>query len=71
VRATLTVSGRPARGKTVVLRGPGFRRAGKTDRRGRVRFTVRSRRSGRATVSATACGGRLAVRAAGLYSGLG
>jgi hypothetical protein len=71
VRATLTVNGRRVRGRTVVLRGPGLRRGGKTDRRGHVRFAVRPRRSGRATVSAPACGGRLTVSAVPMYSGLG
>jgi hypothetical protein len=71
VSATLTVAGRPARRKTVVLHGPGFRRSGKTNAHGRVRFTVRPRRSGRTTVSATTCGGRLAVRATRLFAGLG
>jgi len=61
VRATLTRRGRAARGALVTIRGPGFARRARTDRYGRVRFAVRARRGGRATVSAAVCGGRLTV----------
>jgi len=59
IRATLTRHGRPVRRVIVRLRGPGLRRLARTDRRGRVRFAVRARRSGRATLSTPLCTGRL------------
>ena len=63
VVAKLTRAGHRVRGATVRLRGPGFARHKKTDASGRVVFKVRAKRSGRATVSSSACGGRLAVKA--------
>ena len=63
VRVRLTRRGRLVRGALVRLRGPGFSRRARTNRRGRVLFHVRARRTGRATVSSPACGGRLRVRA--------
>ena len=64
IRATLTKkSGKRARGATVRLRGPGFKRRAKTNARGIVHFRVRARRNGRATVSSSLCGGRLRVKA--------
>jgi putative CocE/NonD family hydrolase len=61
IRARLTNGGRRVRGATVRLRGPGFSRRARTNSRGRVRFRVRARRSGRARVSTSYCGGRLRV----------
>jgi hypothetical protein len=61
VRATLTVGRRRARGALVRLRGAGLSRRAKTNARGRVEFRVRARRRGRATVSASLCGGKLRV----------
>ena len=63
LRVTLTRRGRPVRGASVRARGPGFKRRARTDSRGRIRFRVRARRSGRATVSTTACGAKLRVAA--------
>ena len=63
VRALLTRRGRRVRGAVVRVRGPGFKRSAKTGRRGRVKFRVRARRNGRATVSTGVCGGKLRVRA--------
>src|SRR4051794_808822 len=63
VRATLTRGRRAVRGARVLVRGPGFSRAARTDRHGRVRVVVRARRSGRAAVGAAVCGGRLRVSA--------
>jgi hypothetical protein len=63
LRATLTSAGERVVGATVRLRAPGVTRQATTDSRGRVTFKVRPRRKGHATVSTTACGGRLALSA--------
>jgi LVIVD repeat-containing protein len=63
VRAKLTRAGKRVRGATVRLRGPGFKRHKKTGANGRVLFKVRAKRTGRATVSSGACGGKLTVSA--------
>ena len=63
VKAELTKAGKSVRGATIRLKGPGFKRHGKTDKRGRVTFHVKPRRDGRATVSTKLCGGRLKVTA--------
>jgi hypothetical protein len=63
VRARLTKSGRAVRGAVVRLRGAGVSRKAKTSAAGRVTFSVKPRRSGRATVSTTARCGRLKVTA--------
>jgi hypothetical protein len=63
IRARLTRRGRAVKRATVRVRGPGFKKRAKTNRRGRVVFRVRAKRKGRATVSSPACGARLRVRA--------
>jgi hypothetical protein len=63
IAATLTKAGNGVRGKTVRLTGPGFTRSKKTGSGGRVSFTVRASRNGKATVSSSFCGGKLAVKA--------
>jgi hypothetical protein len=63
ITAHLTKGGRGARGAVVRLRGPGFKRQGKTGRGGRVTFKVHPERRGRATVSTSFCGGKLSVEA--------
>ncbi len=63
IRIRLMRGRHTVRGATVRLRGPGFSKHAKTSRRGRVVFTVRPRRSGRATVSSSYCGGRLHLAA--------
>jgi hypothetical protein len=63
ITATLTQGGKRVRGKTVRLGGPGFSRRAKTNSRGRVSFTVRPSRNGKATVSSPLCGGTLRVSA--------
>jgi hypothetical protein len=62
IAATLTKAGKGVRGKTVRLTGPGFSRSKKTGSGGRVSFTVRVSRNGRATVSSSFCGGKLALK---------
>ncbi len=63
IRATLTRHGRPVRRAIVRLRGPRLRRLARTDRRGRVQFVVRARRTGGATLSTPLCNGRLRLTA--------
>src|SRR4051812_2706874 len=63
LRVKLTASRHSVRGATVRVKGPGFSRRAKTNRRGRVTFKVRAKRRGRATVSTGYCGGRLSVKA--------
>lgn len=66
IRVRLTKGRKRVRGATVRVRGPGFARRARTNARGVVRFRVRARRRGRATVSSAYCGGRLRVSAARL-----
>jgi hypothetical protein len=61
VRVTLSAAGERLRSALVRLRGPGFSRRAKTNRRGRVAFTVRSSRRGRATVRTPVCGARMRI----------
>jgi hypothetical protein len=63
IKVRLTKAGKPARRATIRVKGPGFSRRAKTNSTGRVAFTVRARRGGRATVSSKLCGGRLKVTA--------
>jgi LVIVD repeat len=63
IKVRLVKGGRAVRGATVRLRGPGFSRRAKTNRKGRAVFSVLPSRSGRATVSTRYCGGRLRVSA--------
>ena len=63
IKARLTKSGKPVRGAVVRLRGPGFKRHARTNSRGRVKFRVRARRDGRATLRTAYCGGKLRVKA--------
>ncbi|MEA2403485.1 MAG: uncharacterized protein QOE08_132 [Thermoleophilaceae bacterium] len=63
ITAKLTKGRKRVRGALVRLRGPGFSRRARTSRRGVVAFRVRPRRSGRASVSTSYCGGKLAVSA--------
>jgi hypothetical protein len=67
IRVTLTKGGKRVRGSTVRLRVPGVKRRARTNSRGQAVFRVRPRRSGRATVSSTLCGGKLRVRSALLH----
>jgi hypothetical protein len=60
-RVVLTSGGQPLAGAPVRLRAPGKVLSAKTDTQGRATFKVKARRSGRVTVSTTACGGRLQV----------
>ena len=64
LQVTLTEGGRHVRGAIVSLRGPGFARRARTTSRGRVSFSVRPRRDGRATVSTSFCGGKLRLTTA-------
>jgi hypothetical protein len=63
VHVRLTRRGRSVRRATVSLRGPGFSKRARTNSAGRAAFRVRARRTGRATVSAALCGGRLSASA--------
>jgi putative CocE/NonD family hydrolase len=63
VRVGLTRRGRAVRGALVRISGLGLSRHARTDRHGRLRLVVRARHSGRATVSAALCGGRLTLSA--------
>ncbi|HEX2231818.1 MAG TPA: glycoside hydrolase family 3 C-terminal domain-containing protein [Thermoleophilaceae bacterium] len=53
---------RAARGQSVTVKGPSFTRSARTNRRGRIRFRVRARRAGVASVSTVACASRLRAR---------
>jgi Fibronectin type III-like domain len=62
IRVSLRRGRRAARGQSVTVKGPGFTRSARTNRRGRIRFRVRARRAGVARVSTVACASRLRAR---------
>jgi hypothetical protein len=63
IRVILRRGGRPVRGGTVAVRGPGFSRAARTNRRGRALVRFHARRTGVARVTSTACAKRLRATA--------
>jgi hypothetical protein len=63
VHVRLTRRGHNVRRVLIRLRGPGFSKRARTNSAGLASFRVRARRTGRATVSATLCGGALRVSA--------
>ncbi len=63
ISVALRRGGRPVRGGTVEVRGPGFSRAARTNRRGRALVSFEARRSGLARVTSTACATRLRATA--------
>ena len=63
IRVALRHGGRPVRGGTVAVRGSGFSRTARTNRRGRALVRIQARRSGVARVTSTACATRLRATA--------